>query len=664
MSENQAEPAKSGTISEEETRFTEEMRESRITGRAAEAVLRTDDRVLARITDGIYRQPSSALRELISNAYDADATEVYIDTDAPRFSKIEIRDNGAGMDEDALSRLIHHIGGSSKRTTIGAQIGTTDPSNPNLSPSGRRLIGKIGIGLFSVSQLTSHFQIITKVKGRDYRLFADVILKTYSEQEDSEAPDGKFETGRVRVVTVPAEDTESQGTQIILRQLHPRARNILRSQERWDRVVEQEDLPESERDPLVSAPIYHAGLLEKEPAPEDQEFLYRRSPVMPWSRQDTPEEKFSKLYNAVADQVGTASERPELSRVLDAYLSTLWTLSLSAPLRYLEKHPFDLDTGDGVTPYRLTNARGRAPAVELQPGESIRRALNLSAGSTDALGEFKVFIDEIELRRPITFKWWPSERQALDHPLIFVGSYAPDLSKIPARFRGGDLEFEAYLFWNSKIVPKENNGVLIRINGASGALFDDSFMKYQVSEQTRLRQITAEVFVKKGLDPALNIDRESFNFSHPHYVILSNWLHRSLRQLANTHKGLNDELRAKEAQAEGAEQADRLTRFVNETWHSARRTSTDRPPPVEVVETASAAVARRQQGVIALDRSKIGATAAPAGRKRKQDQSDREQKIRAVATILDGFGILENMDYEDQHRLLDAILSVFYEDAR
>ena len=59
------------------------------------------------------------------------------------------------------------------------------------------------------------------------------------------------------------------------------------------------------------------------------------------------------------------------------------------------------------------------------------------------------------------------------------------------------------------VVPKENNGVLVRINGVSGALFGDTFMKYQVSEQTRLRQITAEIFVSKGLDAALNIDRES-----------------------------------------------------------------------------------------------------------------------------------------------------------
>ena len=60
--------------------------------------LETDERVLARITEGIYRQPASALRELVSNAYDADATEVVILTDAPRFGQITVRDNGRGCD--------------------------------------------------------------------------------------------------------------------------------------------------------------------------------------------------------------------------------------------------------------------------------------------------------------------------------------------------------------------------------------------------------------------------------------------------------------------------------------------------------------------------------------------------------------------------------------
>jgi hypothetical protein len=651
-------------VTAEERRFTEDMRASRASGKAAEAVLRTDDRVLARITDGIYRQPSSALRELISNAYDADATEVYIETDAPRFSQIMVRDNGRGMDEAALSRMIHHIGGSSKRTTLGAGLGVTDPSDSSLSPGGRRLIGKIGIGLFSVSQLTSHFQIITKIKGKDYRLFADVILKTYSEENGGEPSDGRYETGRVRVISVPADDLDSQGTQIILQELHPRARDILRSRERWERYIEQQAVPEDERDPLVSAPAYHSGFLAREPDPADGELIFRFNPELPWERSDTPLARFEKLHGALASQVGSTTERPDLAKTLDTYLGTLWTLSLSAPLEYLHKHPFDLGAPDGVGAFRLSSGRGRAVPIELSGGKTIRQVAGLAASSKAPAGGFKVFVDEVELRRPVTFEWWPSERQAIGHPLMFIGAYKPDLSGVPSEMRGGDLEFEAYLFWNSKIVPKENNGVLVRINGASGALFDDTFMKYQVSEQTRLRQITAEIFVSRGLDAALNIDRESFNFAHPHYVLLSNWLHRSLRQLTNTHKALSQEIRDREAEAEQAVSADRLGEFASRTWRNARREAADRPPPIEVVATPSEAAARRREGVIAFDRRQMGAATPPAGKKARQGAAERERKLKAVATILDGFGVLDDMAYEDQHRLLNAILAVFFDDAQ
>ena len=652
------------TVTEEERRFTEQMKAARGSGKAAEAVLHTDDRVLARITDGIYRQPSSALRELISNAYDADATTVYIETDAPRFSQITVRDNGRGMDEEALSRMIHHIGGSSKRTTLGAAVGTTDPANPNLSKGGRRLIGKIGIGLFSVSQLTSHFQIITKIKGQEYRLFADVILKTYSEDGGEEPSDGRYETGKVRVAVHPAEDKDSQGTEIILLDLHPRARDILRSRERRERYLDQLELPEADRDPVITMPICHSGFLAKEPDPADGELVYRFEPALPWARGDDPVARFEKLHGALASQVGSTSDRPELSRTLDAYLTTLWTLSLSAPVEYIRQHPFDLGTDDDALPFRLSNGRGRAEAIKLAKGQSIRAAAGLTAGEPDPAGGFKVFVDEVELRRPITFEWWPSERQAIGHPLMFVGSYKPDLSSVPGSIRGGDLEFEAYLFWNSKIVPKENNGVLVRINGASGALFDDTFMKYQVSEQTRLRQITAEIYVSKGLDAALNIDRESFNFAHPHYLLLTNWLHRSLRQLTNTHKALSQEIRDREAAAARAVSADRLGSFASRTWLNARRESGDRPPPVEVVATPAEAAARRREGVMAFDRRQLGASVPPSGKKAREDGADRERKLKAVATILDGFGVLEDMEYEEQHRLLNAILAVFFDDAQ
>ena len=101
----------------------EKILDTRESGESFEAILKTDDRVIARVTDGIYRQPGSALRELISNAYDADASRIFIDTDAPRFGTIKITDDGVGMSPTVLARLLEHIGGSSKRTATGSQIG-------------------------------------------------------------------------------------------------------------------------------------------------------------------------------------------------------------------------------------------------------------------------------------------------------------------------------------------------------------------------------------------------------------------------------------------------------------------------------------------------------------------------------------------------------------
>jgi HSP90 family molecular chaperone len=98
------------------------IRASEKTRTPAEVPLTTDERVLARITDGIYRQPSSALRELISNAYDADAREVIILTDAPRFSVISIRDDGLGLSPEVLEHLVTHIGGSPKRSEEGKEL--------------------------------------------------------------------------------------------------------------------------------------------------------------------------------------------------------------------------------------------------------------------------------------------------------------------------------------------------------------------------------------------------------------------------------------------------------------------------------------------------------------------------------------------------------------
>lgn len=49
----------------------------------------------------MYIESVELLRELVNNAYDADATKVYVDISP---DKVEIRDNGTGMDMERLKQ--------------------------------------------------------------------------------------------------------------------------------------------------------------------------------------------------------------------------------------------------------------------------------------------------------------------------------------------------------------------------------------------------------------------------------------------------------------------------------------------------------------------------------------------------------------------------------
>jgi len=204
-----------------------------------EGKLETDERVLARITEGIYRQPASALRELVSNAYDADATEVVILTDAPRFDHITVRDNGRGLSPEVVTQLVKHIGGSAKRSKKGRELGVTSPTNANRSKGGRQLIGKLGIGLFSVAQFTRHFLIITKTEGEGFRTVADITLGRGVEQQAvlplEQGSERRYETGHYRIWREATTDKDAQGTEIKLLDLLPRTRDELASADVWSK---------------------------------------------------------------------------------------------------------------------------------------------------------------------------------------------------------------------------------------------------------------------------------------------------------------------------------------------------------------------------------------------------------------------------------------------
>lgn len=631
--------------------------EGRKTGQLVEEPLSTSERVLARVTDGIYRQPSSALRELIANAYDADATEVHILTDAPRFDKIIIRDNGLGLKAEVLAYLIKSIGGSAKRTSEGIKLGITNSKDSQSSPAGRKLIGKIGIGLFSVAQLTNHFQIITKVQNEKFRTFADIILYNYSEEYLADKKNHEYKAGSVQIWSEKTDDVDAQGTEIILIGIKKSAREILQSRERWLAVMSnKEDEERGEPQQLdVDAPSYHIGYVD-ESTDKDRIIEQRK---LPWDDSDTPADKFNKLVTSMSMTLGGRTN-PSLKSVLDNYLQTVWSLSLSIPADYIDGHPYSLSKKDIEKLYLLSNEpKGKASPLILKSGDTVRHVAKLSAGKKTSVPAFRVFIDGIQLFRPIKFRNLPETNHALKKPLLMVGKCHPDLSKIPEEYRGGDLEFEAYLFWTPKVVPRDHIGVLVRIHDNSGTLFDETFMKYQISEQTRLKQITAEIFVNKGLDGALNIDRESFNYSHPHYQIIQKWLHGALRQLTTTQKRLAVEVRDYERERQMQDHKTEIQRTVEEEWMNLRGND-DKPPEIQFVDKNNLLKATKKTDIV-FNRESV----FPVQQGRRitstsvAESKIFEEKIKAVAAVLSAYGVFDEMPLRKQQELLRAIVRIF-----
>jgi len=101
---------------------------------------------LITIGERLYSESIELIRELVNNAYDADATEVDIKMTKEH---IEVRDNGTGMDREGLKQYFN--------------IGSPEKVVRNKSPIFHRdLIGQFGIGKFASLSACECFEVYTQ----------------------------------------------------------------------------------------------------------------------------------------------------------------------------------------------------------------------------------------------------------------------------------------------------------------------------------------------------------------------------------------------------------------------------------------------------------------------------------------------------------------------
>jgi len=138
---------------------------------------------------------------------------------------------------------------------------------------------------------------------------------------------------------------------------------------------------------------------------------------------------------------------------------------------------------------------------------------------------FKVDFDGMYLKKPIYFPIDESKRR----------EYVSFTKQINIPETKTQLKFNGYFYiQNNLLVPRELNGVAIRIKNipiAERFGFDNSFLRYPLyTDQLMRNWISGEIYVEKGLEDAMNIDRKSFRVTHPEYLALQEFLHEYLKE--------------------------------------------------------------------------------------------------------------------------------------
>jgi hypothetical protein len=119
--------------------------------------IRVASRIVDFLSSGLYESPAACLKELINNSYDADAGKVEVMI-KPEADQIVIVDDGFGLTREEFVRHFDRVSESHKR------------DRRSTTPSGRPLIGRIGIGLIAANELCDAMEITSTKKGHGERM--------------------------------------------------------------------------------------------------------------------------------------------------------------------------------------------------------------------------------------------------------------------------------------------------------------------------------------------------------------------------------------------------------------------------------------------------------------------------------------------------------------
>jgi Histidine kinase-, DNA gyrase B-, and HSP90-like ATPase len=182
-------------------------------------------RIIDELSSGLYESPAACIKELINNAYDADATEVLLSV-RPDADVIIVDDNGTGITRTEFQRHFDRIAESRKRE----QSDTT--------ASGRPKIGRIGIGFIAANEICDRMDIVSTVAGSTEVLEVSIdfermridpaerrrvsVTMAEGNNEDTDLAKADYEG-----LTIPTAEVDEHYTRVYLRKVRGHAQEVL-----------------------------------------------------------------------------------------------------------------------------------------------------------------------------------------------------------------------------------------------------------------------------------------------------------------------------------------------------------------------------------------------------------------------------------------------------
>lgn len=168
--------------------------------------MRVGAKILQSISTGIYRTPANAIKELVNNAFDADAPKVDINIEfqGNNVKSISIRDNGTGIHPNDFEFSMTHIGASLKRLS------------GDYTPKRRPIIGRIGIGLLAVGQASHKFTFKSATKESESVMVAQIDLSPYYDAIQMTKSLDELEVGNVEIFKEEKTNPKDSFTEISL----------------------------------------------------------------------------------------------------------------------------------------------------------------------------------------------------------------------------------------------------------------------------------------------------------------------------------------------------------------------------------------------------------------------------------------------------------------